>query len=205
MTGKREIIAPAKKDEEISNLTKTVGYSVDLLKRVYINSDITLEQLAKEYDLPLSVLTRYAKSGAKSWHTLQKECMERRIQTLQESRGDLLIEKQSTVQRMENLFLMRLNMRMADIEHHFKTYGDFYVRDAEGEILRDGRGQPIELILPVSTKELLSLKGLEDARETNHKLLGENQAVKQLGDGKTKNQDGWDGETLDIDDYIHTK
>ena len=46
--------------------------------------------------------------------------------------------------------------------------------------MRDGRGQALRLNLPNSPKDLLTLKGLEEAKITNARILGERLEAKEV-------------------------
>lgn len=178
---KREVYAPEKKDSIVNAKETGKPYPVDILKEVYIKTDKTLEQLSKEYNLPIGILQRYARTGLSDWEKLRAEYQMQRFEAFLKAREDSLMETQSAVQRLETLHLMSLHLKMAEIEEHFKTHGDFFVRDSEGEIMRNGFGQPIELFLP-STKALGVLKSLAELREVNGQLLQtaiENQSKKQ--------------------------
>lgn len=189
---KRESFAPEKKDSIIPAKDTGKDYPVDILREIYIKTDKTLEQLAKEYNLPMSLLSRYAKTGLKSWDTLKEEYASRRFEAFLKARDDALVETQSVVQRLETLHLMRLHLRMAEIEDHFKLYGDFFMRDSEGEIIRDGSGQGLEISIP-SKHALDILKSIAEMREGNGRLL--ETSMENKGRKKKK------GPQIDIDSY----
>lgn len=175
---------------ELSNLAKTKDYPVDIVRDIYIKSDYTLERLAQEYQLPLSQLERIARTGTMNWHVLKQKYEEVRLQTLANKHQDTLIEKQSTLQRMEELNIMRINVRLAEIEAHFKKYGDFFVRTVDEKIMRDGKGQAIELFFPTGQRDLLTLKILADIKEENGARIVSKKA-----------QSKEDKKTIDIDTY----
>lgn len=148
-------------------------WPIDAVKELYIKSDYTIDRMSAELQLPKSKLERLARTGIHSWNQLKKEHRQTWLKTLSERFDDTLMEKQSVVQRLEELTLMEIAHRIREIEEHYSRWGDFFARDAEHEILRDGKGQAIRLQLPNSPKDLMILKGLEEVKITNAKLLSE--------------------------------
>lgn len=178
------------KDGEIIKTKDGKEWPIDAVKELYIRSDYTIEKMAQELRMPKSKLERLARTGSENWDKLKKEYQDRRLKVLSKRFDDTLVEKQSLVQRIEELTLMEMAYRVKEVEDHFAKYGDFFVRNVEGEILRDGRGQAIKLQLPNSVKDLTTLKGLEEAKVTNATLLS-----KRLQDLEHKKQEV---ETVDV-------
>ena len=168
---KRIKIEQPKEDTLIPNKEKTKEYPLDVLKELYIRTDFTIERMSQELRLPVARLERIARSGLNNWHRLKAEFQETRLEVLSADFDENLIEKQSIVQRLEKITLMEIAHRIAEIEAHYKKHGDFFARDVEDVIIRDGKGHAIRLLLPNTPRELLSLKGLEEAKITNVTLI----------------------------------
>jgi len=190
--GKRETFEEPKNGDVIT-AKDGKEWPIDAVKELYIKSDYTIERMASELQLPKSKIERLARTGINNWNKLKKEHRTTWLKTLSERFDDTLIEKQSCLQRLEELTLMDIAHRIREAEAHYALWGDFFVRDVEGEILRDGRGQAIKINLPNSPKDLLVLKGLEDAKMTNGKILSE-----RLKDLEEKNKE----KALDIDSLM---
>ena len=168
-------------------------WPIDQVRDLYTKNDWTIENMARDLKLPKAQLERLARTGVHSWNKLKRENRERWLATLSERFDDTLLEKQSIVQRLEEVTLMEMAHRIKEIEDHYSRWGDFFARDAEFEILRDGKGQAIRLQLPNSPKDLLILKGLEDAKVTNARLLGERlEALEQKSNASAINVDTYD-------------
>ena len=154
-------------------------WHIDAVKAIFIKTDMTIDRMAQEMQLPKAQIERLARTGEHSWNKLKEEHQNRWMEVLTKRFDDSLMEKQSLVQRLEEVTLMELAYRIKEIEDHFLKWGDFFVRDVEGEIVRDGRGQALRLQLPNSPKDLLTLKGLEEAKITNARLIAERQEMKE--------------------------
>jgi len=170
---------PKRETFELPEVTKTIKgkdgreHHLDMVRDIYIKNDTTLERMAQDYQLPKATLERLARSGEHSWNKLKIQHESRWLKVINERFDDSLKEKQSLVQRLEEISLMKMAYRIAEIEDHYKRYGDFFIRDESGEIIRDSRGQALELKLPNDPKDLMILKGLEEAKITNMRLLSE--------------------------------
>jgi len=186
----RKVVDNLSMTDDIKSISAKKSYPVDLLKEAYIKSDKTLDRLCKEYDLPLSIVTKYVETG--KWDALREHYRERMQNTIRDTRTDLISDVQSTAQRMETLKLMRLNISAAEAEAHFIKHGDFYIRDAStGKILRDTFGRPYEIKIPGDKNDFEMLERMVRVREGNMRLFEEHEKVlleaeeqKQLSEAK---------------------
>lgn len=189
------------KDIDVDDVNSTLKaldgkeWPVDVIKEIYIKNDYTIASMARDLRLPKAKLKKMALAGEVSWDKLKKEYRENWILSLSERFDDTLLQKQTIVQRIEELTLMELSLRIKEIEDHFAQYGDFFSRDVEGEIMKDGKGQAIRLRLPNNVQDLNTLKGLEEAKISNAKLLRERlSGLEQEANKQTK-------DVIDVEAY----
>lgn len=167
-----------------------------MLRDVYRYSDISVKQLCRRYGLSKESVEKYIKLG--DWDRLRKDHRQMLFSTFVKERGEILEQTQSIIHRMELYNLIDLEHRMADLENHYMEHGDTFIRDSDGEIVRNALGNPISR-KPISKDELLILKELREARELNGQFL-QNEILRLKKEEKEKLK----GEsTLDIEDIMN--
>jgi hypothetical protein len=161
----------------MSNEKQAKQYPVDILRKLYITSDETLEQIAAEFGMPIVQLERLARTEEKSWHQLKAEYKKERLDYFREMSEDNGIELMSVLEELHLITIVDIRSKINFLKKYYKEHGDLYTRNKEGEVLLDGRGQPISLTIPNSPKELLSLQGLlklkTEAKENVRKSISE--------------------------------
>jgi hypothetical protein len=179
---------PADKKDVVKTLNKDKEYPVDILRKLYINTDETLEQIAREFSMPLDQLELMAKSEEKSWHQLKEETKHDRLEYFRAIAEDNGIETISVVEELHLVTIVDMRSKINFLKKYYKEHGDLYARNSEKEILLDGRGQPISLSIPNSVKDLLSLQGIlklkDESRESVKKLMASDPAPRKISNNQ---------------------
>lgn len=154
-------------DEIPSDHEKT--YPVDIVKEAYRRWDGSVKSFCKRFGLSKNLVEQYIAAG--QWDRLQAEYRTKFYNTLKKDRLDILELKQDIIQRIELYKLLDVERQLQDLEDHVSKFGDFFVRDGQDEIVRDGFGNPLSRKIGLSRNDLAFLKETEITRETNKSML----------------------------------
>jgi hypothetical protein len=112
---------------------------------------------------------------------------------------DILERKQSIIQRVELFKLLQIEKQIEELEEYALKHGDFFIRDEDGEVVRDGFGNPLSRKVVLDKRDLEFLKDLEAAREINRRILAESDEVRTL-EAEKKASD-----IIDVEEYFDEK
>lgn len=142
-------------------------YPIDMVREAYIHSDQGTKGFCKRYGLNEAQLLKYITAG--NWELSKEQYRERMYKTFSKDRLEIVEWRQSLLNQMETLELIAVEGMLQDIARHFTEKGDLFVRNEEGEIMRDGYGNPLIKTIPKYLKEALEFN--ERMREQNIKVL----------------------------------
>lgn len=159
---KRETYERTNSKSELATLDKSRYYAVDQIRDLYIKTETTLERIAMELRLPLSTLERMARTGELNWHSKKLQYQLTRVNTISSLFTDGSLEMLSLEQRLHMLTIVDLAGRITELESHVKKYGDLRMRDDNGDIVKDAKGQAIHLSIPNTPKDLMAIEGIKN-------------------------------------------
>lgn len=168
-------------------------YPVDIVKDAYLKSEAGLNGFCRRYGLSKAQVKRLI--DLDDWDSLREQYRQKMFNIMAKQREELVEWKQDLVQRAEFFKLMEIESQLNDLQEHIAKYGDVFVRNSEGEIVRDGYGNPSVRKIPMNENTVKLLHAMEVVREKNLETM------KTLAEDKRKNALE-DGKTIDIDDFF---
>lgn len=168
------------------------SYPADIVREMYINSDKTIEDLAREMNLPVATVELYSKSGMQTWYQLKQSRLGERLKYFLDVNVDNLMETHSHLEEMHFLTLVQFKGMQTFLKGYYLKHGHLFRVNEDGEMSLDTYGVPIPVPIPNAPKHFMALEGFLRLKE------GTKQAMNHVFETTKK---GDKPDVLDIDDY----
>jgi hypothetical protein len=165
--------------EGIKTLDGTKEYPVDTVREQFINSDDTLETIALELNLPISIVQSHARQGMQSWYEMKNNHLAERLKYFMNLNVDNLVESHSVLEEGHWLTLAQIKGQQFFLKKYLEQYGHLFRVDEDGEISKDPYGAPIPMPLPNTPKHFMALEGFLKLKEGTKAALQQVQAVNE--------------------------
>ena len=162
--GDRKII---KQLPEVLKSSTGRTYGVDMVREAWVRSDQGNKGFARMYGLSQTELEELILLG--DWQAARELWRDRMIKTLVKNRVEVLEWRQSLIQQAEFFELMAVESVLNDMAQQVMQKGDLFVRNEQGEVVRDSYGTPLTRTLPEFFKK--ALEQSQKIREDNLKVL----------------------------------
>lgn len=173
--------------------TKSGNYSLDFVKHLFINSDLSVDELASQMNVSVDVIKHHAKQGLKNWYDLKKENFPARMRHFIESDLDNLVETHSALDDGHWLTIVQIKGYQQFLKDYFAKNGHLFRLNEDGEISMDTYGMPIPLPLPNTPKHFMALEAFLKMKE------GTKAALNQVFEESKK---GTQSDVVDVKDFF---